>query len=258
MRLYYSALSAPQFRCIRCTTCRVFSTYNMNFNARLRTGLLVAVSLFFVITIALLIIQPTKPAHALQRGISSPIIGLEMALSPYEVWSILGDPQTPFGQSTRAAFTLGTYVDFGYILAYSLSYLLLTWLMAYRQSAHWGLLLVTAVLVVVTATADVIENLALFRILDTGTVALVDLHIDQLIVFTRIKWLSLGLMGLPAMVLFRREQRRGPAFLLTTAFALGALGIVKQYAPEIMSLFLAFFWVFIFIKLLPLKNRWWV
>lgn len=167
------------------------------------------------------------------------------------------DPQTTIGQKVRAGFTLGTYVDFGYIFVYSLCYLFLTWLLVYRQNAGWGWLLATAVVVVATAACDVIENLAIFRILGTGTESLIDLHIDQLIVFTRLKWILLGVQGLPAVMLFRKEGRRGPAFLLTVAFAFGALGIMKQYAVEIMSLFLAFFWVYLFIKLLPLKNRWW-
>lgn len=197
-----------------------------------------------------------KPALVMQPGVNSPVIGLEMALSPYEVWNIIGDPQTITGQKLRAAFTLGTYIDFGYILSYSLCYLFLTWLLAFRHNVSWGWLLATAILVVGTAAADVLENLAIFRILNTGTESLVDLHIDQLIVFTRVKWLLLGVQGLPAAILFRKEGRRGPSFILTAAFAFGGLGIIKQYAPELMTLFLAFFWVYLFVKLLPLKNRW--
>lgn len=229
----------------------------MPVNTRLRTALLLSVCAFFGLTIALTVINPMKPALVLQPGVNSPIIGLEMALSPFEVWNVIGDPQTLTGQRMRAGFMLGTYVDFGYILAYSLCYLLLTWLLVQRHNVAWGWLLLTAVIILGTAVADVLENLAIFKILNTGTESLVDLHIDQLIVFTRVKWLLLGVQGLPAVVLFRKEQRKGPSFLLTVAFAFGALGIVKQYAPEVMTLFLAFFWVYLFVKLLPLKNRWW-
>jgi hypothetical protein len=230
----------------------------MSTNTRLRTALFISVCGFFALTVTLALVQPSKPALVLQPGVNSPIIGLEMALSPFEIWNIIGDPQTITGQKVRAGFTLGTYIDFGYILAYSLCYLFLTWLMAYRHNTHWGWILATALVVVGTAVSDILENLAIFRILNTGTESLIDLHIDQLIVFTRLKWILLGVQGLPAVIMFRKEGRRGPAFLLTVAFAFGALGIMKQYAVEIMSLFLAFFWVYLFIKLLPLKNRWWV
>ncbi|MBN8221557.1 MAG: hypothetical protein J0L53_11575 [Spirochaetes bacterium] len=229
----------------------------MPINTRLRTALFVSICGFFALTVALVVVQPTKPALVMQPGVNSPIIGLEMALSPYEVWNVIGDPQTTTGQKIRAGFTLGTWIDFGYILAYSLCYLFLTWLLVSRHGVSWVWTLVTAVLVLGTAGADVLENLAIFKILNTGTESLVDLHIDQLIVFTRLKWLLLGVQGLPAVMLFRKEGRRGPAFLLTVAFAFGALGIMKQYAPEVMTLFLAFFWVYLFVKLLPLKNRWW-
>ena len=126
-----------------------------------------------------------------------------------------------------------------------------------RQSAHRGLLIAGTAFILVTAFADVMENLAIFKILQTGTLSLVDMHIDQLIVFTRIKWIFLGLAGLPAVIMFRKEGRRGPAFILTAAFAFGAMGLMKQYAVEVMTLFLAFFWVYLFVKLLPLSNRWW-
>ncbi|MBV6494596.1 MAG: hypothetical protein LDLANPLL_02629 [Turneriella sp.] len=226
-------------------------------DAQLRKALFVSILLFLGISGILIFINPQKPAYALQHGVNTPIVGLEMAFTPYEVWNILGDPQTAQGQNIRAAFEKGVYVDFAYIFTYSLCYLLLTWLLLRRHGVAWGWLLVAAILVVATAAADVLENLALFRILDTGTEALVDLYIDQLIVFTRLKWLLLGVQGLPAAVLLRREMRRGPSFILTAAFAFGALGVMKQFAPEIMTLFLAFFWVYLFVKLLPLKNQWW-
>lgn len=224
---------------------------------RLRTALFATICVFFALSIILTVVHPTKPAHALPHGISSPVVGLEMALNPRQVWDVLGDPQSVEGQSSRAAFLLGTRLDFLYIAVYSLAYILLTLLMVSRQGAARSWIYATLVAVGITALADVMENLAIFSLLDTGSESLVDLHIDQLIVFTRIKWLFLGISGLPAVVLLRRESRRGPSFLLTVAFAFGALSIVKQYAAELMTLFLAFFWAFLFVKLLPLKNRWW-
>ena len=223
----------------------------------LRTLLFVSVCAFFALTVALALVQPMKPVHVLQPGINSPIIGLEMAFHPFEIWNIIGDPQTLAGQKARAGFTLGTWIDFGYILAYSLCYILLTALLVYRQQAHRGLLVFGVAAIAIAAAGDIAENLALFRILDTGTESLIETHMTNLVLSTRLKWIFLGVAGIPAIILFRREGRRGPAFILTTAFALGVLGVLKQYAVEIMSLFLAFFWVYLFVKLLPLKNRWW-
>lgn len=223
---------------------------------KLRTALLIAVGAFFALTVALTVVNPTKPINTLQPGVNSPIIGLEMALQPYEIWNIIGDPQTLKGQKARSAFMLAHYIDFGYIVAYVLCYILLTWLMVARHDASRALLYTAVIAAIITGIADVFENLAIMRILESGTESLIEPHMTQLVLATRIKWIFLGISGLPVVALFRREQRRGPAFILTAAFAFGALGILKQYAVEIMTLFLAFFWVFIFIKLLPLRNRW--
>jgi hypothetical protein len=229
----------------------------MTTNARLRTALFVSVCAFFLLTIALTVVHPAKPVIVLQPGVNAPVIGLEMAFTQFEIWNIIGDPQTLAGQKARADFTLGTYIDFGYILAYMLCYFFLTALMVHRQSAARGFIFFGAAAILITGIADVTENLAIFKILDAGTESLVEQHINQLFLATRVKWFFLGLAGIPAVILFRKEQLRGPSFILTAAFAFGALGWLKQYAVEIMTLFLAFFWVFLFVKLLPLKNRWW-
>lgn len=226
--------------------------------SRFRNFLLGAVAVFLILSLVLTLVQPTKPVTALPAGVNTPIVGLEMALNPAQVWNVLGDPQTSEGQKMRAAFDLGTRIDFAYIVSYSLAYLFLTLLLVRRQTASHGWLYLAISFIAVTAFTDVLENRAIFNILGAGTLSLVDSHMDELIVFTRVKWLFLGLSGIPASILMRREGRRGPSFLLTAAFAFGALGIFKQYAVEMMTLFLAFFWAYLFIKLLPLKNRWWV
>jgi len=223
----------------------------------LRTALFVSVCLFFVLTIALVVVNPQKAVIALAPGIQSPIIGLEMAWSSYQAFNVIGDPQTISGQAARASFALGTWIDFGYILAYSASYFFLTMLLMVRHDVRRGFMFAVVALIGITALADALENMAIFKILDAGSESLAEPFVNELIVYTRVKWLFLGFTGLPAVALFRREQRRGPAFILTAAFAFSALSVVKPYAPEIMTLFLAFFWVYLFVKLLPLKNQWW-
>lgn len=224
---------------------------------RMRTALFVSICCMFILTIVLAIVNPTKPVIAMQQGINSPIIGLEMAWNSYQIWNLIGDPQTLAGASARAAFALGTWIDFGYIFAYSMCYLFLNVLLMIRHNVHRGFMFAIAAVIALTAIADVIENSAIFKILEMGSESLIEPYVNELVVFTRVKWLLLGMAGLPAVALFRREQRRAPAFILTVVFALGGLSVVKPYAPEIMTLFLAFFWVYLFMKLLPLKNRWW-
>lgn len=226
-------------------------------NSRLRNALFASVVALLILSVVLAIVHPPKPVRAMQPGLNMPVVGLELAWTTQEIWDILGDPQSDAGQKSRAAFFLGTWLDFGYITVYSLAYLFLNLLLIHRHGAAKGWIYLSIILVAVTAVGDVIENMAIFNIIEAGTESLAEQHLPQLIVFTRIKWLFLGLAGLPASVLLRREGRRGLSFVLTAAFAFAALGVLKQYSIEIMTLFTAFFWAYILIKLLPLKNRWW-
>lgn len=229
----------------------------MEKNATLRNLLFGSVIAMLLASLVLTLIHPAKPVQALQLGVRMPIVGLEMAWTPAEVWDVLGDPQTDAGQEARRAFALGTWLDFGYIVFYSAAYLFLSLLLISRHSAGRMWVILSAAVIAVTAFGDIMENRAIFAILDSGTQSLAAEHVDALVVFTRLKWLFLGINGLPAAVLLRREGKRGLSFLLTAAFAFGALGVLKQYAVELMTLFLAFFWAYLLVKLLPLKNRWW-
>jgi len=224
---------------------------------KLRNLLLGSVIALLISSIVLAIVHPAKPVKKMQPGVNMPVVGLEMAWTTAEVWHILGDPQTDAGQQARRAFALGTWLDFGYIFFYSAAYLFLNLLLVHRHAAGRVWVIISAVVISITAFGDVMENQAIFRILDSGTQSLAAEHVDALVVFTRLKWLFLGISGLPAAVFLRREGKRGLSFILTAAFAFGALGVLKQYAIELMTIFLAFFWAYLFVKLLPLKNRWW-
>jgi len=224
---------------------------------KLRNLLFGSVIALLLSSIVLAIVHPAKPVKAMQQGVNMPVVGLEMAWTTAEVWDILGDPQSDAGQEARRAFALGTWLDFGYIFCYSLAYLFLALLLVHRHSAGRIWIVLSALVICVTAFGDVMENRAIFSILDSGTQSLAAEHVDALVVFTRLKWLFLGINGLPAAVLLRREGKRGLSFILTAAFAFGALGVLKQYAIELMTIFLAFFWAYLLVKLLPLKNRWW-
>ncbi|MCX7633646.1 MAG: hypothetical protein N2Z22_09980 [Turneriella sp.] len=212
---------------------------------------------FLILSLILAAVHPAKPVHNLQSGLNLPVVGLELAWTADEVWDIIGDPQEAAGQEARRAFALGTTLDFLYILSYALAYFFLNGFLIVRHGKNRRWLVVSGVLVVLAAVGDVIENVAIFRIIDSPTRALAADHVDLLVVATRAKWLMLGLAGLPAAVLLREEQKRGPSFLLMTSFALAVIGIVRPLAIELMTLFLSFFWVYLFIRLLPSKMAWW-
>lgn len=224
---------------------------------KLRNYLFGSVIVFFILTIVLSVVQPNKAVHALPSGLHSPILALELAFTPQEIIGILGEFDTLVGQSARSGFFLGTHIDTFYIIAYFLSYFLLTVLMVYRQNASRWWIFSSLAILLLTAVADLLENNALFQILLTPGEALLETPLEHLIVFTRLKWIALGISGIIPAILLRREGRKGPSFILMATFAFAVLSLRHRMAIEIMMLFLAFFWAFLLVKLLPLKNRWW-
>jgi hypothetical protein len=166
-------------------------------NSRLRNALFASVVALLILSVVLAIVHPPKPVRAMQPGLNMPVVGLELAWTTQEIWDILGDPQSDAGQKSRAAFFLGTWLDFGYITVYSLAYLFLNLLLIHRHGAAKGWIYLSIILVAVTAVGDVIENMAIFNIIEAGTESLAEQHLPQLIVFTRVKWLFLGLLAYP-------------------------------------------------------------
>ena len=224
---------------------------------KLRNLLFGSVIMFFLLTIVLSLVQPNKAVHSLPPGLHSPILALELAYTPQEIIGILGEFETPAGQAARSGFFLGTHIDTLYIISYFLSYFFLTTLLVYRQGSAPRWIFANFAILILAAGADFMENNALFQILLTPGEALLETPIEQLIVFTRLKWIALGLSGIIPAILLRREGRKGPSFILMTTFAFSILSLRHRVALEVMMLFLAFFWAFLFIKLLPIKNRWW-
>jgi hypothetical protein len=137
-----------------------------------------------VLCLVILAVLAGKPSftNASQppRGIRDPMIGLEMARDVGEVDAILGESPGP----DREAMRLKQYIDFAFIVSYVALFGAMGAALARRS--RWGLLV--AVSGVAMGVPDVLENLAILRLLpvDLGNTA--QSMIDTIRHASVIKW----------------------------------------------------------------------
>ncbi|MEQ1946068.1 MAG: hypothetical protein ABL995_02700 [Bryobacteraceae bacterium] len=114
------------------------------------------------------------------RGISDPIIALEMARDVREVDAILADVPSP----DREIMRLKQYADFGFIVTYTLLALTLGEILSKRTKLGRALAL-TAVL---AAAFDARENILILKIVATPLEATSQAMLDALRLSSIIKW----------------------------------------------------------------------
>jgi hypothetical protein len=136
------------------------------------------------------------------RGISNPILAMEMVRNVAEVDAVLSDAPSP----DREAMRIKQYCDFGFICAYSALYVLMAVLLVGQGRLA---AISAAVLGIVAALCDVIENLGILRIVNVDLSHTTQAMIDAIRYPSLIKWalasLALGILGVLAM----RTRRTG-------------------------------------------------
>lgn len=129
------------------------------------------------------------------RGITNPVLAMEVARNISEVDLVLGEAPGP----DREMMRIKQYADFGFIGAYAALYVLMAmFLMAQGRS----IAILAAVLGIIAAVCDVIENLGILRIVDVDLARTTQAMIDAIRYPSLIKWtlasLALGMLGLLA------------------------------------------------------------
>ena len=154
-----------------------------------------------VLNLALIAILSGRPhfsnASRPVRGISNPILAMEVVRNISEVDTILSDAPSP----DREAMRIKQYADFGFIGAYAALYLLMSMLLIREGRA---IAISAAILGSLAAVFDVIENLAILRLTSTSISArTTQSMIDAIRYPSLIKWtlasLALGLLGILAL-----------------------------------------------------------
>jgi hypothetical protein len=137
------------------------------------------------------------------RGISNPVLAIEVVRNVAEVDAILSDSPSP----DREAMRIKQYVDFAFICAYGALFVLMSILLVPQGRAA---AIAAAILGIATAIFDVIENVGILRVVDTPLDRTTQAMIDAIRYPSLVKWtlasLTLALLG----ILFARGPGIGP------------------------------------------------
>jgi hypothetical protein len=183
--------------------------------------------------IALLVGRPTfSNASRPVRGISGPMLAMEMVRSVSEVDAVLG----PSPGADREAMRIKQYVDFGFIAAYAALYILMAMLLA--GEGRFAAIAAGA-LGVIAAVFDVVENIGILRVIDTDLGAITQGMIDGVRYPSLIKWglasLALGILGVLALRMKRTGLRIAGALDVLAAL-LGEWGLYNNVALQWLGL----------------------
>lgn len=207
---------------------------------------------FIVLSVLLMFLIPAKPAHRLPPDLNMPIIALELAETPAELYNVIGDQKS----DCRNRHVYGTYVDFLYILSYVLAFISLGYVMKkrkYLQRTHFYVLFAIMLL---AALGDVVENIFLFDLLGRTEGENIADQLFWLGRSTYFKWSTLGLAaGIISGGLVRYGKRK-IGIIFAGAFGAALIGLYLRPAIELQVIALSAAWPWVFVKTLPLKFPW--
>lgn len=179
-----------------------------------------------VLNLAMLAILSGRPnftnASRPVRGITNPILAMEVARDITEVDAILGDAPSP----DREAMRIKQYADFGFIVAYSSLFVLMSMLLAPQGRA---LALTAAATGLIAAMLDVVENIGILRLVDTSLSRTTQAMIDAIRYPSLAKWNLVSLAMGTLAVLFWRTGRIGPRIVSALELSAAALGLYGVY-----------------------------
>lgn len=182
--------------------------------------------LLAVLNLAMIAILMGRPyfsnASRPVRGISNPMLAMEVARNVAEVDAILSDAPS----ADREAMRIKQYADFGFISGYAGLFVLMSILLIPQGRA---IAISAAVLGVIAAICDVMENLGILRIVNTDLAHTTQAMIDAVHYRSMVKWalasLALGLLG----ILFMRVRRIGPRIVGALYLIAALLGLYGVY-----------------------------
>ena len=129
------------------------------------------------------------------RGISNPVLAMEVVRNVNEVDEVLSDSPSP----DREVMRLKQYADFGFIVCYSALFVLLAKLLGARAIAVVGL---------AGAVCDMIENIGILRIVDMSLSHTTQAMIDAIRYPSLVKWALVSLaMGFLSVMALRTTSK---------------------------------------------------
>jgi hypothetical protein len=162
------------------------------------------------------------------RGISNPVLAMEVARNVAEVDAILSEAPSP----DREAMRIKQYADFGFISGYAGLFVLMGILLIPQGRA---MAISAAVLGVIAAILDVIENLGILRIVNADLAHTTQAMIDAVRYPSLTKWtlasIALGLLA----ILLIRVRRAGPRIVGAFYLIAALLGLCGVYDNAVLQ-----------------------
>ena len=189
--------------------------------------------------IAMLVLMFAPPhftsASKPQHGIPDPVLALQMAHDLNDVDAVLGEAPS----ADREVMRTKQYEDFGFIAGYACLYPALSWLLARAYSrtrrVAYVLAIAAALSGVAAAGLDVVENLAILRIVDVKLTATPQSMIDAIHQPAMFKWafgfIALGLLS----TYFLWDRRRTAKVVGVIDAAACILGLIALYDNALLA-----------------------
>jgi hypothetical protein len=177
------------------------------------------IALFCIGTLILMFARPSfTNASKPQRGISDPVLALQMAHDVSDVDAILGDSPSP----DREVMRLKQYEDFAFIAGYAALYLMLALLLARRYPRLRLIAILAAIAGLGAAVLDVTENFAILHIVNVPLAATTQAMVDAIRHAAIPKW-GLGFLALGLLSTYLLLDRRRTAKIVGGIDALAAV-----------------------------------
>ncbi|MBI3768711.1 MAG: hypothetical protein HY271_09485 [Deltaproteobacteria bacterium] len=195
---------------------------------RALTIIRVAGTAVLVLIVAFLAIVPTAAVHENLPGISSPILGFELASTPEHVFGILGNPGEPARADAVRRIDLGNRIDFLFMIAYPALFVGIALLLESHGSFSRAATMIVVALAVLMAIGDALENRELLFLSGVNDGAAMLPSLARLRIVTHVKWYAIfAASGLLAAGAWRE---RGWWRWSAPFYALAALGGVASLA----------------------------
>jgi hypothetical protein len=204
------------------------------------------------LAIVLLLLMPAEPVRKNGPGFTSAVIGFELASEPVHVLDVLGHPEDAARADTVRRMDLGNWLDYGFMVAYSVLYVGIALLLVARAEAPGWLIPTTAVLALVMFAGDALENRELLTLSSLTDPAAMAEPLARLRAFTLAKWAALyAASGLVAVYVWRdRSAWRWSALFFGAAALIGATAMVWLPGIEYGSYPMAVAWLWTWIHAL--------
>jgi hypothetical protein len=198
------------------------------------------------------LLGPRAPVTANVPGFVNPVVGMELAAEPRDVFGLLGQPDSPARPGAVRSMRLATWLDFPFLVAYTALYLGIALLLVARQRLGGRVTILLFALPLVVGLADALENRQILLLTTMTDPHAMDAVLARLRLWTIVKWYGLyAVSGVVAVLVWRDPSGwRWSAPFFGTATVLGSVALAHLPAIEWSLLPLGVAWTITWIHAL--------